>query len=259
MKKLIALMTLIVVSLILLTACDNQNGGSKGDQNGDRNNVHSHSYGDWRTTKIPTCTEDGMRTRYCECGAEKNDPIYAAGHNFSDWVIVEDATETETGVQERYCDCGEKESGIIEKIVYSQGLSFKLNSDGNSYSVSGLGSCTDRKLVIPDSYEGLPVTGIDNYMFRHIPGISSVRIPGTIKVIDFGTFGDCIGLTSVVICDGVTAIESTAFLGGENLKNLVIPDSVTSIGSHAFYGCESLSNIVIGNGVTSIEQDAFMY
>ena len=42
--------------------------------------------------------------------------------------------------------------------IASEGLEFSLNIDCASYSVVGLGNCIDANVVIPKTYEGLPVT-----------------------------------------------------------------------------------------------------
>lgn len=47
--------------------------------------------------------------------------------------------------------------GILKESV---GLEFKLNDDGESYSVTGIGTCTDTDIVIPKTYKGKTVTGI---------------------------------------------------------------------------------------------------
>ena len=38
-----------------------------------------HTYGEWTTTKEPTATEDGVKTRTCVCGAEETEAIPALG------------------------------------------------------------------------------------------------------------------------------------------------------------------------------------
>ena len=48
----------------------------------------------------------------------------------------------------------------------SQGLLFLINSgnalysDNATYSVTGIGTCTDTEIVIPSKYNGIPVTSI---------------------------------------------------------------------------------------------------
>ena len=122
----------------------------------------------------------------------------------------------------------------VTPIYYSKGLKYSLNSDGKSYSVKGIGICKDKDIVIPDRYNGLPVTGIGSSAFR-----------------------ECMSLTSIVIPDSVTSIGDRAFFGCSSLTSVVIGNSVTSIGDGAFYYCSSLTSVVIGNSVTSIGSSAF--
>ena len=79
-------------------------------------------------------------------------------------------------------------------IKYSEGLNYSLNSDGASYSVAGIGSCTDTDLIIPPTYEGLPVTYINDYIFQGY-SFNSVYIPKSVtgmyaafEMCDVGTF-----------------------------------------------------------------------
>ena len=88
--------------------------------------------------------------------------------------------------------------------VFSEGLEYILNEDGQSYSVFGLGSCRDVYLIIPSTYNGLPVTGIVEGAFRGSSGNS---------------------------------------IGGVFFKSVTIPESITSIGEDAFWACYSLIEV----------------
>lgn len=63
------------------------------------------------------------------------------------------------------------------------GLKYELNKDGKSYSVVGIGTCTDKDVVIPDIYNNLPVTAIKNYAFYMCESLTSVTIPDSITSI----------------------------------------------------------------------------
>ena len=141
--------------------------------------------------------------------------------------------------------------------TYSEGLDYTLNSDQQSYAVTGIGSCTDTELVIPPTYEGLPVTSIGEDAFREADNITNVIIGDNVTNIGRSSFYCCDNLVSVVIGDNVKNIEGWAFVGCYNLTTIVIPDSVTSIGEYAFLDCTALTNVTIGNGVTTIGYYAF--
>jgi tetratricopeptide (TPR) repeat protein len=100
-----------------------------------------------------------------------------------------------------------------------QGLAFSLNDEG-AYSVSGIGTCTDKEIVIPNTYDGKSVTSIGE-----------------------DAFYNCGSLTSITIPDSVTSIGSYAFYDCSSLTSVVIGDGVTSIGAWAFYDCTSLTSV----------------
>ena len=143
--------------------------------------------------------------------------------------------------------------------VYSEGLAYTLNSNGVSYSVTGIGTCTDADVIIPATYKTLPVTAIGNNAFDGYSSLKSVIIPDSVTSIGAYAFEDCSGLTNITIPDSVTSIGGCAFRYCTSLTNITIPDSVTSIESYAFFECSSLTNITIPDSVTSIDKHAFAY
>ena len=168
-------------------------------------------------------------------------------HKFGKWSVTERPTSTKEGLQERICSCGERESKTIAKLPagYSVGLDYKLNEDGQSYSVSGIGDCKDRVLVITPVYDGLPVTGIYRITPVRRENFSSVVIPDSVTSISDYAFYGCESLTDIVIPDSVTSIGDRAFWDCTSLTSIVIPDSVTSIGGFAFIGCTGLTDVYI--------------
>ena len=59
-------------------------------------NIQEHSWGEGSITTQPTCTEKGVRTYTCSCGAQKTEEIAALGHDLIDDAAVA-ATCTEAG------------------------------------------------------------------------------------------------------------------------------------------------------------------
>ncbi len=110
-----------------------------------------------------------------------------------------------------------------------------FSEDGKSYSVKGIGTCTDTDIIIPQTYNGLPVTSIGKGVFSGCTGLTSITIPDSVTSIDDSVFEDCTGLTSVTISDSVTSIGINAFRNCTGLTSVTIPDGVMMIGSSAFY------------------------
>ena len=149
------------------------------------------------------------------------------------------------------------------------------------------------ELVIPDTIEGKPVTGIGRVAFFQCTSLTTIEvsarnadytivngvlfnkektvlhtypavktgekynIPERVTYIEESAFYGCTSLTSITIPDSVTSIGDETFYGCISLTSITIPDSVTSIGSAAFKECTSLTNITIPDSVTSIGKAAF--
>ena len=213
------------------------------------------------------CDDCGKYFADAEAKAELTESqvvINAKGHNLSHTAAVEATCTTDGNIEYWTCDkCGKyyaDEDASVEitegDILITanghtfvdgfctkcgakeptQGLMYKLNSDKKSYYVSGIGTATDKDIIIADMYEGLPVTSIGDYAFRYRDSLMSIVIP-----------------------DSVTSIGDGAFSGGSSLTSITIPDSVTEIGHYAFEDCTSLTSIVIPDSVTSIGVYAFSY
>ena len=87
--------------------------------------------------------------------------------------------------------------------------------------------------------------------------MTSVTIPGSVELIDYSAFSDCLNLETVILEEGVKTIGKNAFYNCSNLKSITISNSVTSIGDSAFNRCNKLTSVTIPDSVTSIGNYAF--
>ena len=215
-----------------------------------------------------TCTEKGWAAyEMCKrngCTYTTYEEIGALGH------IGGTATCTEQAICER---CNQKygkalghdyQNGVCTRCggeLASDGLAYSLNSDGNGYTVTGIGTCKDNDIYIPSVYNSKPVEKIGSYAFKNCTGLTSVTIPNSVIYIGYDTFRGCTGLTTVnwnaTACKSAGAIDYPIFQECSNLATVHIGDNVTTIPSYAFKNCTGLTSVTIGNSVTSIGKNAF--
>ncbi len=107
---------------------------------------------------------------------------------------------------------------------------------------------------------GIPELDLTNYdsigayAFSN-SGITTITIPGSVKVIPEGMFYNCASLSSVIIEEGVTEIGTYAFGGCVSLRSITLPSSLKKIGDNAFTSC-GLDSINLDN-VQSVGHYAF--
>lgn len=147
---------------------------------------------------------------------------------------------------------------MSEILTYTEGLEFSLIEDdtGSYYSVTKY-TGDSAEVIIPETYNGLPVRIIGYGTFFNCPGLTRVTIGGRVTSIERAAFSYCRSLTNITIPDSVVSIDVQAFEGCDSLTNVIIGNGVTSIGMFAFNGCSSLANVTIGSSVVSIGQGAF--
>ena len=235
---------------------------------------HEHTFVRQQVVK-PTCTKEGYTLYQCSdsnCGETKKENIVSAtGHKYTSKVTA--PTCTAQGYTTHTCSCGDsyKDSYTSalghnyvnrtctrcgDTIEYSIGLKYTSNGDGTCY-VSGIGTCTDTKIVIPSTYNGMKVTSIGSHAFAYCSNLTSVNIPSGVTSIDSYAFAYSTSLTSVNIPSSVTSISEGIFRECSGLVNIGIPSSVTSIGNGAFFGCSNLTSVNIPSSVTSIGNYVF--
>lgn len=136
----------------------------------------------------------------------------------------------------------------------SQGLEFKLNSDG-TYTCVGLGDCTDSEIVIPSRYNGKVVEVIGSKAFQNCIELTNVTIPESVHTIESGAFNGCKNLLTVNLSQGLNRIGNAAFYNCSKLQSLNLPNSVYSIGVGIVAGCSSLKELTIDEGNTKYHSD----
>ncbi len=203
----------------------------------------------------------------------------------------------------------------------TQWMDYRLNPDGESYYLAGIGAATETDIVVGSVYKEKPVTHIGNGAFLGCSDLTSIVIPDSVTSIgekvlygcnslqsitlpfvgesvngdsnthfgyifglnsenyheqnipaslsevtvtgssDIGAyaFAFCRSIKNINISDKITTICKNAFYCCSGLESMTIPDSVTEIGDYVFAGCNNIENVILSNNITTIDYGVFEF
>ena len=123
----------------------------------------------------PTCTEkgktEGTHCSLCNRVLVAQTEIPAKGHTWDD----------------NFCTTCKVDFGGTKK------LSWQLYND-NGYILTGLNNCTSKQIVIPSTYNGLPVSKISTTAFKDNTQITNISLPDSLLDIAAADFDGCTNL-----------------------------------------------------------------
>ena len=134
-------------------------------------------------------------------------------------------------------------------------VAYKVNGDGNI--IIGRWSNSNSSLNIPDTINGIAITGIGAEAFKDNNFVESVELSNSITNIDESAFENCSYLQSVTLPMNLVAIGSSAFKGCRSLANISLPNTVTNIDSSAFENCSYLQSVTLPMNLVAIGSSAF--
>lgn len=235
------------------------------------------------TVKIPANVKKISNLAFSQCRLLT---VIDFGGTSEEWASVEKEMgwDYESTILSVRCTDGE-----IDPIG-SIGLEFRTFAD---YAVVvGIGTCEDSEVIIPATYNGLPVTEIWDRAFYQVKGMTSVTIPEGVTYIESEAFLNCPDLREIHLpasLENVTGSLSIGFMNCPSLEVIEVAEgnekyfaknncliekstgklvlggraqipadgSVKSIGAHAFAGNLLLKSVKIPEGVTDIYTSAF--
>ena len=155
-------------------------------------------------------------------------------------------------------ETGDEEQGDGEETqepAYT--LTYELT--GDYYTVTGIESAAEAaEVVIPSSYQGVPVRAVAPHAFWGKTFITEIEIPGGIAEIGNYAFQNCTALSSVTIGDGASGFGTGIFLNCTGIREATVPASAVSllpknlqtltvtsgtIGAGALAGCAQLTSL----------------
>lgn len=141
----------------------------------------SHDFSEeWTIDENPTCIKEGVKSHHCKnCSAITDvTSVPVISHTYGEWITDTEPTLTEEGLRHHICT-------VCKDTVYENipmYLTFKLNSDKNTYTVVSCDNSFSGDLVIPEKYNGKPVTNIGSGAFAGCTKITTATIPKDITV-----------------------------------------------------------------------------
>ncbi len=153
------------------------------------------------------------------------------------------------------------ESNNPPAVLFTEGLEYALINNGTAYEVLSIGTATDTKIIIPDTYQGLPVTSIGTRAFYGCWKLTEVVIPDSITSIGYGSFDGCTGIMTMSVpfvgasktrtdvthfgyIFGASSYESNSAYVPASLKTVIVTNT-TKIDTNAFQNCNELKEVIL--------------
>ena len=140
------------------------------------------------------------------------------------------------------------------------GITYKLSNSGEYYICTGVSSSyVDHieELVIPDTYNNIPIKEIEERAFQHCSALKSVTLGKNVISIGYYAFLDCRALTSVQLNANLIEIQANAFNDCVSLEQIELPKRLMTLGNGVFQSCSSLKRIEIPTSIKVIQRQTF--
>ncbi len=116
---------------------------------------------------------------------------------------------------------------------------------------------TNTEIVIPDTIDGVKITGIGASVFQENTTITSVVIPDTVTTIGEQAFYKCTSLKELKLSKNLAKCGKNAFAYCSGLTEVTIPGSLKTTGEYMFYKCTGLKSAVVEEGVIDLKDRTF--
>lgn len=185
------------------------------DKDGKSATCYKYGYSDWEY-----CVECGTVTKELEI-------IAPSAHNL-EVVDAVGATLTSPGLSEGLrcknvsCKITVKQQEVTPVITTDSigsnptalnggTLAYKANDDDITCTITGIGTCKGKNIVIPEYIDGLCVTAIANKAFYENATIESITVPHTVAEIGDKAFSACLALKTANIPEGAELDDDAFF------------------------------------------------
>ena len=139
-----------------------------------------------------------------------------------------------------------------DNVTSQDGLySYTLDENGNATITKALKDMSG-EVIIPSVLDGHKVVEIGPSAFELKDGITSIRIPSSVKLVEQNAFNYMSDLASVYFEDGTEQIGRRVFKDCRSLSFIRLPNTLKIIEHSAFAYCKGLTSITIPKSVEKI-------
>ena len=143
----------------------------------------------------------------------------------------------------------------VEPIV-EQSLEYEITGLYNQfYKVVGIGNVTSDEIVVPSTYNGLPVIRIGWRAFENKVNLKKIILPDTLLYIDNFAFAGCTALEYIDLPDSLKTIYRCVF-SNSGIKKLDMPDNV-DLDSFACADCPNLESVKLPKNLNHLSLKCF--
>jgi hypothetical protein len=242
MKRVVSLLTCVLVGTLLFTACGNV-GTATTDQPGQSPSA--------RVPAADDPPDDGgaladPSDEYFIWAA--SDPTLLSGLTEEGKKLTEVVVPGKAKQMRKSVFTGNK---IIEKVTF-EGANIEFNEDF-PWSMGLFEACESLRWVqLPPELEILPPES-----FTGCTVLETVIMPSELREVGALAFNGCKALKTVTLGKAET-IGGGAFIGCMSLDKITIPETMETIKENAFFGCSALQELQF-DGVVTIKKYAFSY
>lgn len=263
MKKKLIFLVVILICCVIFTSC--KQGGKT-----ELESVTISFVTNFDQIVIEPVVLNGVNPAYMP-----DDPTMA-GYNFLGWFYDKECTRrfhTDDGLDQditlyaKWQRSNSFDPPQEPVVVESGGFAYEFIN--GSYAITGYHG-TKKDIVIPNSYNALPVTRIKSYAFRNNALIESVAFTSVLEKIEQGAFENCKNLSRFAVPQSdYYSVDANGVLYNRDKTSLihvgmatkisefVIPKSISIIQDGAFFGCAFSVKFENGSAYKAINENDF--